>query len=134
MAKARPSRALVLCGTLLACTSHRAEAEAVVRNVEAVIKADGSRKAVPLTRLTQTPCEDAEVCRVKRVCEEAFEPLVLSFRLIEEARVEIDKGVAVDKGELSKKLDEANAAKEKARGLEEKCLIAKAELARKHRL
>ena len=121
-------------GLLLSCTSHRAEAEAVVRNVEAVIKADGPRKAAPLARLNATPCEEAEICKVKRTCEEAFGPLIESFRLAEEVRAEIAKGSEVDKAALAKKLDEAEAAKEKSRGLEEKCLIAKAELARKHRL
>lgn len=129
-------RLLLVCvsGLLGGCTSHRAEAEAVVRHVEAVIKADGPRKAVPLARLTETPCEEAEICRVKRICEEAFGPLVASYRLTEEVRAEIAKGSEVDKAALAKKLDEAETAKEKARGLEEKCLIAKAELARKHRL
>ena len=128
------SLALASLVLLAACTSHRAEAEVVVHNVEAVIKADGSRKAASLARLSQTPCEDAEVCRVKRICEEAFEPLVASYRLVEEVRGEVAKGNDVDKAALAKKLDEAEAAKERARGLEEKCLIAKAELARKHRL
>jgi hypothetical protein len=131
--------------SLSACTSHRAEAEAVVRNVEAVIKADGSRKATPLARLTETPCADAEVCRVKQICEEAFGPLVASYRLQDEVRAAMAQskqdgaagtagGGELDRAALVKKLDEAEAAKEKARGAEEKCLIAKAELARKHRL
>lgn len=128
-----PSGALALL-LASACTSHRAEAEVVVHHVEAVIKADGAGKAIPLARLTEAPCVDPEVCRVKRICEEAFGPLVASYRLAEEVRGEVAKGGDVDKVVLAKKLDEAEAAKEKARGLEEKCLIAKAELARKHRL
>lgn len=135
MGKRRPAL-LAGLGTLLltACTSHRAEAEAVVHSVEAVIKADGSRKVGRLAQLSATPCEDPEVCRVKRTCEDAFGPLIASYRLVEEVRAEIAKGSEVDKAALARKLDEAEAAKEKARGLEEKCLIAKAELARKHRL
>lgn len=125
---------LLVVGLVTACTSHRGEAEVVVRNVEAVIRADGPQKAGPLAQLNATPCEDTEICRVKRTCEEAFGPLVESYRLAEEVRVELAKLGEVDNAGLARKLDQADAAKEKARGLEEKCLIAKAELARKHRL
>lgn len=126
---------MVLLGAVFAgCSGHRAEAEAVVLNVEAVIKADGAAKATRLTRLSATPCEDPHVCSVKRTCEEAFAPLVASYRLQEEVRGTLAGGGDIDKAALAAKLDEAEAAKEKARGAEEKCLIAKAELARKHRL
>ena len=131
----RAQGAIVLWAAALAgCSGHRAEAEAVVLNVEGVIKADGAAKAARLTRLSATPCEDPQICRVKRTCEEAFAPLIASYRLQEEVRSTLAGGGDVDKAALAAKLDEAEAAKEKARGAEEKCLIAKAELARKHRL
>jgi hypothetical protein len=120
--------------TLPACQSHRAEAAVVVHNVEAVISAPPERKPGSLATLASTPCEDPEVCRVKKMCEDAFGPLITSYRLVAEVRETIAQGGDVDKAALTQKLDEAEAAKEKARGAEERCLIAKAELARKHRL
>jgi hypothetical protein len=125
---------LMLALALVGCQSHRAEASVVVHNVEAVISAPPERKPGSLATLVSTPCEDPEVCRVKKMCEDAFEPLIASYRLVAEVRETMAKGGDVDKEALNKKLDEAEAAKEKARGAEERCLIAKAELARKHRL
>lgn len=145
----RPSERALLVASLVAlvalggsgCQSHRAEAALVVHNVEAVIAAPLEQKPGTLAKLSATPCEDPEVCRVKKVCEEAFGPLVESYRLTAEVREAIAKTAGsadasgpIDKAGLAAKLDRAEAAKEEARGAETKCLAVKAELARKHKL
>ncbi len=118
----------------LACgpSKEKQQARALGAAIEAMIAAPNEQKAAALAAVERAPCEGELACETKRVCVDAFTPLVRAMTIKDEVRAAMRApGAAASADALRARVDEADALVKETAKKHDLCLAKKAVMQQK---
>lgn len=100
--------------------------------IETLIAAPNDQKAAALAAVERAPCSDDVACETKRVCVDAFTPLVRALAIKDEVRAAMRApGAAASADALRARVDEADALVKETASKHDLCLAKKAAMQQK---